>query len=91
MAENEPTHRIVHQSPIIVTTYAYMIVRLVEYGDGTFGFSWRKSPFETWWNSERRFKSKSEVESAVRRFIDKTTEREPYLQISAEGLDVGTR
>ncbi len=91
MADNKPTHTIVHQGPIIATTDAYMTVKLVEHSDGNFGFSWLKSPFATWWNNDERFASKAKAETAVRLFVESTTKREPYLQVIFEGLDVEPR
>jgi hypothetical protein len=60
-----------------------MTVKLIE-GGGAFTFNWVKSPFNVWFASKERYASKPEVEEAVRAFVAKTLERDPYLFIKIE-------
>ncbi len=82
---DRPTHTIVNQGPIIASTEAYMVVKLIEDGGDGFTFRWLKSPFNVWFTSDRRHASRAEVEEAIRAFAAKTQERDPHLHVAIEG------
>jgi hypothetical protein len=75
---------ITNQYQVTTNDTPRILVKLESHSDGTFSFSWRKSPFFASLSSDIKSNSKAEIEEAMRLFIEDTQKKEPYLRVIVE-------